>query len=163
VKRWASILSIAAVVVGVTALSATAVTRKATTRNVTFHLVEKDVGFNLVDNPPRQGFNEPPLMGDQFAIAAEMQTRVGAHAGWLDATCMISRGGPHGHGPCYGVYSFKGGQIAGITTFNLAGNVTRIILVGGTGAYAGVRGTVVSVSRGQNSPYSDDTFNLILP
>jgi hypothetical protein len=39
--------------------------------------------------------------------------------------------------------------------------VTRIAIVGGTRAYVGARGEVVSVSRGENSPYSDDTVHLL--
>jgi hypothetical protein len=42
------------------------------------------------------------------------------------------------------------------------GNVTRVAIVGGTGVYQGVTGNVLSVSRGQNSPYSDDTFRLLI-
>jgi hypothetical protein len=159
---FATVFSITIVVVGITALSA-AGARKAGSRSVTFHLVEKDVGFNFIDNPPRQGFNAPPLMGDQFAFTSEVTTKAGAHAGSLDATCTITRGGNHGTGPCYGIYSFKGGQIMGIASLSFSSNVTRIVIVGGTGAYNGVTGTVVSVSRGDNSPFSDDTFHLVMP
>ena len=37
----------------------------------------------------------------------------------------------------------------------------HIAIVGGTGAYEGARGSVTSVSRGDNSPYSDDTVHLL--
>jgi hypothetical protein len=128
------------------------------------HLVEKSVGFNYVDNPPRQGMNAPPLMGDQFALTSELLTRSGAHAGYLNATCVVARGGVNANGPCYGVFALKGGQLAAITNVNLSGNApNRIAIVGGTGAYEGVTGSVVSRSRGQNSPFSDDTIHLIWP
>jgi hypothetical protein len=39
--------------------------------------------------------------------------------------------------------------------------VTHIAIVGGTGAYVGASGEIVSVSRGSNSPYSDDTIHLL--
>jgi hypothetical protein len=39
---------------------------------------------------------------------------------------------------------------------------TRIAVVGGTGAYAGVSGTAVEVSRGENGP-TDVTINLRYP
>jgi len=159
---FATVFSITIAVVGITALSA-AGAHTAGSRSVTFHLVEKDVGFNFIDNPPRQGFNAPPLIGDQFAFTSEVQTKAGAHAGSLDATCTVSRGGNHGTGPCYGVFSFKGGQIAGIATLSFTSNVTRVIIVGGTGVYEGVRGTDVSVSRGENSRFTDDTFHLVMP
>jgi hypothetical protein len=160
--RFATVFSITIVVVGMTALSALGAS-KVGSRSVTFHLVEKQVGSNFIDNPPRQGFNSPPLMGDQFVFTSDVRTRAGAHVGTLDATCMVSRGGNNGTGPCYGVYSFKGGQIAGIASLSFRNNVTRIIVVGGTGAYQGVTGTIVSVSRGQDSPFTDDTFHLVMP
>jgi hypothetical protein len=132
------------------------------TRAITLHLVEKQFGFNYIDNPPRQGRNQPPLMGDEFVFSSELQTRSGQHVGWLDATCIITRGGVHGHGPCYGVFSLKGGQLVGMAAFSES-NVTNIAVTGGTGAYAGATGTVRSVSRGDNSPFTDDTFSLQLP
>ena len=132
------------------------------TRAMTMHLVEKSYGFNFIDNPPRQGRNQPPLMGDEFAFTSEVRTRSGQHVGWIDATCIVARGGRNTHGPCYGVFSLKGGQIMGMAGFSDS-NVTEIAVVGGTGAYRGATGTVRSVSRGNNSQYTDDTFQLQLP
>jgi hypothetical protein len=158
---FATVFSATIVVVGITALSAAA-SSKAGSRSITFHLVEKQVASNFIDNPPRQGFNAPPLIGDQFAFTSDVQTRAGAHAGSLNATCTVSRGGTHGTGPCYGLYSFKGGQIAGIASLSFTNNVTRIIIVGGNGVYEGVTGSIVSVSRG-DSPFTDSTFHLVMP
>jgi hypothetical protein len=132
----------------------------AAKKSVTFHLVEKTVGFNFVDNPPRQGFNSAPLTGDSFAFTSNLLTRTGAHAGTLEATCTVTRGGDHTRGPCYGVFALKGGQIAGIALLSPAAT-THVAIVGGTGVYEGVTGSVVSVSRGENSPYTDDTVHLI--
>ena len=53
--------------------SSTSVARKT----VTFHLVEKQVGFNYIDNPPHQGFRQPPLIGDEFAFTSELMTKSG--------------------------------------------------------------------------------------
>jgi hypothetical protein len=58
------------------------------------------------------------------------------------------------------VFAFKGGQIAGIALLSPT-NVTHISVVGGTGVYEGVSGSVTSVSRGQNT--TDDTVHLIWP
>jgi hypothetical protein len=162
VKVVAAAFSVAVIGAGVSALVAGAASPPAP-RGLTFHLVEKQVGSNFIDNPPRQGFRSPPLMGDQFVFTSDVRTRAGAHAGWLNATCTVSRGGVHGTGPCYGVFSFKGGQLMGIAALSFTSNVTRVAIVGGTGAYQGVTGTVISVSRGQNSPYTDDTFRLLIP
>jgi hypothetical protein len=134
----------------------------AAKKSVTFHLVEKQVGFNFIDNPPRQGFNSPPMIGDSFALTANLLTKDGAHAGTLEATCTVTRGGNHTRGACYGVFALKGGQIAGIALLPPT-NVTHIAVVGGTGAYEGVTGSVISVSRGENTPFADDTVHLIWP
>jgi hypothetical protein len=153
---------VTALALGSTGVSAAAV-RQTTPRSVAFHLIEKQFGFNFVDNPPRQGRNAAPLMGDQFVFSSELRTRGGAHAGWLDATCVVSRGGPNGTGPCYGVFSLEGGQLTAIAQFTFQGNTTHVAIVGGTGVYAGASGTVDSVSRSENSPFTDDTFHLLVP
>jgi hypothetical protein len=138
--------------------SSTSVARKT----VTFHLVEKQVGFNYIDNPPHQGFRQPPLIGDEFAFTSELMTKSGARAGHLEATCMITRGGTNSSGPCYGLFALKGGSIAGLALLS-QGSTTHVAVVGGTGVYEGVTGSVTSVSRGENSPYTDDTIHLIWP
>jgi hypothetical protein len=51
----------------------------------------------------------------------------------------------------------------GIAALSFSSNVTRVAIVGGTGVYQGTTGTVISVSRGQDSPYTDDTFRLLIP
>jgi hypothetical protein len=40
-------------------------------------------------------------------------------------------------------------------------NPTNIAIVGGTGAYEGARGSIKATSRGDNSPYTDDTVHLL--
>jgi hypothetical protein len=134
----------------------------AAKKSVTLHLVEKQVGFNFIDNPPQQGDNSPPLMGDQFAISADLQTKSGSHVGTLEATCMVTRGGERPRGTCSGVFAFIGGQVALMALLPNT-DTTEIAVVGGTGAYEGVTGSAVSVGRGDNSPYSDDTIHLIWP
>jgi hypothetical protein len=60
------------------------------------------------------------------------------------------------------MYALAGGQIAGIALLSNT-NTTHIAVTGGTGVYEGVTGSVTSVSRGENSPYTDDTVHLIWP
>jgi len=160
VKTSAIALSIVLVVAaGITVVEAAG---KTTARSITWHLVEKDAGFNFIDNPPRQGNDAPPLIGDQFAFRSEMLTRSGKHAGWLNATCMVTTGGRRGAGPCYGVFSFKGGQLMAMAMLSFATETTHVVIVGGTRVYRGATGTVESVSRGETE-FSDDTFHLVLP
>lgn len=100
-------------------------------------------------------------MGDTFALASSLWTTKGKRAGTLRATCTVTTGGRNGSSTCYGTLGLKGGQLAAITTVRGEGRITRIAIVGGTGAYEGARGSVVSVSRGSDSLFSDDTIHLI--
>ena len=134
-----------------------------TSKSVTFHLVEKQTAFNFIDNPPRQGLRQPPLMGDQFAFTSDLITESGAHAGLVSVTCTVVNGGNNPSGPCYGTFSFKGGEIMVMARVVFSSNTTEGAIVGGTGVYRGATGYVVSVSRGEDSPYSDDAVHLTLP
>jgi hypothetical protein len=146
----------------VTAAVAAPANSGAMRKSITLHLVEKDVAFNFVDNPPRQGNNAAPLMGDQFTFTSDIITRSGARAGMFAATCTVARGGVHGRYLCYGAYSLKGGLISGVAVTD-QGNTTHVAITGGTGAYEGVTGSSIEVSRGDNSPFTDVTIHLIYP
>jgi hypothetical protein len=159
-RRWSVALAAVCAVVIAVPVAASAAT---SSKSFTFHLVEKQVAFNLIDNPPRQGFNQPPLIGDQFAFTSNLMAKSGSHAGTLDVTCTVTRGGIHATGPCSGVFSFKGGQLMGIARFSFSNAPTEVAIVGGTGVYRGATGYISSVSRGENSPFSDDTFHIQLP
>ena len=131
-------------------------------KSVTFHLVEKTVGSNFIDNPPQQGFNSPPLIGDSLVFSTNLLTKGGAHAGTTEVPCTVTRGGEHPRGICSAVAALKGGQLA-VMALLPAGNVAHGSVVGGTGVYEGVTGSILSVSRGEDSPIADDTVHLIWP
>jgi hypothetical protein len=158
-KAFAVLSLVVLVVVGGTMVSAAGA---SSARSLTWHLVEKDAGFTFIDHPPLQGQDAPPSLGDQFAFRSEMLTRAGKHAGWLNATCMVTNGGERGGGPCYGVFSFKGGQLMAMAQLSFASATTQVVIVGGTGVYRGASGNVASVSRGETA-FSDDTFHLLVP
>jgi hypothetical protein len=76
----------------------------------------------------------------------------------------VTRGGNRGAGACYGTFFLKGGQLVGIAGIKFSGSgADQIAVVGGTGVYEGVTGSIVSRSRGDNSPFSDDTIHLLFP
>ena len=148
---------VAALVAAVVAATASANGATVTT----LHLVEKDKAFHFVDNPPAGGERQPPSMGDQFVFTSELLTRSGKHAGMLHATCIVTEGGRNTVSTCYGTFGLRGGQLVAMTTLVGDKKVDHIAIVGGTGAYAGARGEVISVDRGANTPFSDDTIRLI--
>jgi hypothetical protein len=148
-------------ILGLGALTAVGVAATSHSNAVTFKLVEKSEAFHFVDNPPVGGQDQPPTLGDSFALVSSLWTTKGKRAGTLRATCTVTTGGRNGASTCYGTFGLKGGQLAGIATVRGDGLTTRIAIVGGTGAYEGARGSVISVSRGNNSLYSDDTIHLM--
>jgi hypothetical protein len=103
-----------------------------TSKNVTFQLVEKQQGVNFVDNPPRQGYRH-------FAFTSNLTAKSESHAGVLDVSCTITRGGIHATGPCSGVFSFKGGQLMGMARVAFSKAVTEVAIVGDTGVYRGAQ------------------------
>ena len=146
------------------AMTTATVGSAASTKSVTINLVEKDIAFNFVDNPPKGGKNKPPSMGDSFVFTSALLTKSGGRAGHLEATCTVTTAGAKGWSTCTGVLALAGGQLAAVALVPTQNNVPQdISIVGGTGAYAGATGVLHTVSRGQNSPYSDDTIHLILP
>ena len=147
-------------VVGVVAVCLAAAASAKDSRVTTFRLVEKDSSFHFVDNPP-QGMKPGPSAGDSFVFTGELLTRSGKHAGTLHVTCTVTTGGKHMVSTCVGTFGLAGGQLQAQTTITDGAKADHIAIVGGTGVYVGARGEVISVSRGENSPFSDDTIRLL--
>ena len=72
---------------------------------------------------------------------------------------MVSLGGKRAQGPCYGVYALKGGTLMAMAQTKFYGNApTEIVIVGGTGVYQGVTGSIHSVT--ENETTNADTVTL---
>ena len=132
----------------------------AKSSGITMHLVEKDVAFNFVDNKP-YGPGHTASIGDMFAFTSSLWTHASKRAGSVNASCVVTSGGKVPTFVCTGTLSLAGGQLELQATMRENVNPTYIAIVGGTGAYEGARGSIKTVSRGQNSPYSDDTVHLL--
>jgi hypothetical protein len=159
-RAWFTLAALGASAAALIGLGAATASNAATAgKTVTFHLVEKDKGFNYIDNPPKQGPKAPPLIGDQFAFASELLTKTGAHAGWVEATCMVALGGTRGEGPCYGVFRLAGGTLMAMARTTFYGDApNHIVIVGGTGVYQGVTGEILSVTTSEST--NADTVTL---
>ena len=151
----------AAVSAAVVAAVSFAASDGSTTKTVTFKLTEKGQVFNYVDNPPTSK-GHVASAGDMFVFSSELLTPGGKRAGHLDAYCVVTRGGKGEVSECTGTFSLAGGQLHGIVNNKGEQNVTKVGILGGTGAYQGAQGTIVSVSR-PNSNISHDTVTLQLP
>jgi hypothetical protein len=127
----------------------------------TFHLIEVSQSFHLVDNPPLGGPNKPPSQGDAFVFVSKLVTKSGKPAGMLYASCTAVTGGKDSANQCLGNFSLAGGElIASAVVRGEDNGPTNIAIIGGTKAYAGMRGSVVSVPLDKNNNRSADTFTL---
>ncbi len=130
----------------------------------TIKLVTKNFQFKAIDVAPRERSRQSTGRGDSFVISAVVTDDAGARKGSFDVTCTATRGGRNGRAVCQGGYSLKEGALYLTTVFKNSdeGNANGAI-VGGTRAYAGARGTFLSVDRPgeKGGDPSDDTVTLL--
>ena len=105
--------------------------------------------------------NAPPSQGDTFVFVSKLVTKSGKPAGMLYASCTAVTGGKKSASQCLGNFSLAGSQLIGsaVVVGDNSGPTT-IAIIGGTKAYAGMRGSVVSVPLDKNDNRSADTFTL---
>jgi hypothetical protein len=129
----------------------------------TFHLIEGNGGtFHFVDNPPRAKGRNPNDVspGDQFVFTTPLLTTTRKHAGWLFGACtVVLAARARSVINCTGTANLAGGKLAFVVNTRFDENVSRIPIVGGTGAYEGARGSVISVSHANGT--SSDTIHLL--
>jgi len=156
---------IGAAAVAVAALPVTALalqpTNAASTSSAqeTFRLVERPGTFKYLDLPPKQrSNNSPPSVGDEIILTSRLY-RSGTRVGTLHAVCTVTkRTGNVERTPLSCVGSF----VLGRDSIEVAGIVVTedidIAITGGTGRYAGARGTVTAKSSGRRTV---DTIHLL--
>jgi hypothetical protein len=127
----------------------------------TIQVVEKGGIEKFVDTAPRAKRAFDVSAGDAFLFSSPLFNAANKRVGTLDARCDFTKGGKTARGICEGVFDLADGDLLLSARVATSGNVTGAI-VGGTGAYAGARGTFTSVDRpgGDNAP-SDDTITLL--
>jgi hypothetical protein len=128
----------------------------------TIKLVSKGGDFKFVDVPPKARSEEDARAGDQFALAVPLYSGANKRVGTLDARCTFTKGGKNGRGLCDGIYTLADGQIH-VTARLSNDDDTSGSVSGGTGAYAGARGTFKSVDRPgeKGGDPSDETITLL--
>ena len=155
-KRLALSLAVACVAAAGGLASANA--RPAAIHHRTFKLTEHDGPFHFVDLPPQNGPGRTVSAGDLVILTNPLTGRDGARAGTLHAVCTVTD--PRSSVEtaifqCNGSYVLRRGTLAVSAIGPVAGASTlRIAVTGGTGAYAGARGTVVS-HRGRSGSRTD--------
>ena len=119
----------------------------------TLQLVLRPQSFNFVDNPPKRSGDGPPSPGDASIVSYRVFDASGAkRLGRAQFVCVATdRRGQFEQ--CTGTIALPGGQIA------TQGDADNVAVVGGSGAYAGARGT----ATGQDHPDSVDVTIHFLP
>jgi hypothetical protein len=140
------------------AVAAQAATGQST-RTVTLIELEKGSTFTHIRNTkatsPRANST-----GDQIVMTYPLADRARRVVGKLHVDCVTTAGAklfPQSTVSCGGVLDLRDGTLTVQTVFKLDGSPVRGAVTGGTGAYAGARGTFVSK---QAKGGSVDTFTL---
>jgi hypothetical protein len=121
--------------------------------------------FKFVDEAPRTKFtsNGPARLsvGDQIVQHAQYLDGSGKRVGTLELACTVTRGGSFAKAAeqCMATATLPGGTLALSTGGGF--DVHEAAVVGGTGRFAGARGTVTTKpSRGRTNR---DVFRLLSP
>jgi hypothetical protein len=158
--RIATPVAAAAVIAAMTAASGGAQTPGA--RTLTLTELNKGTKSTLIENGPRKrgSHSSRPVVGDQIILSIPIADAAGStRLGTASATCTVVRvtrsGAPRL--TCSGVYELNDGDIV-VTGRLSGGNTDRLAVIGGTGAYAGARGTLSSVNGATRTV---DTIELL--
>jgi hypothetical protein len=126
----------------------------------------KTINFIEVGRPAEDRFidhngNQRPDPGDSFMATEDLYrwagVKRGAHLGRSEVICTLAT---RSAGHCTGTFFLPGGTIQAAGYVQLeSGPVDKVAIVGGTGIYAGARGTFTSRDIGRD--VSADSFRLL--
>lgn len=119
----------------------------------TLQIVLRQQSLRLVDLPPKRSGDGPPSPGDESITTYRVLDATGAKRlgrAHFVCTSLDHRGA---HEQCTGTIALPDGQLA------LQGDADNVAVVGGSGAYAGARGT----ATGTDHPDSVDVTVHFLP
>jgi hypothetical protein len=116
-----------------------------------------------VDHPPKspKGGTERRLSKDDtLVITNPLRDTSNRPIGRVRVTCAVTKAGSFDKAAadCLGVFQMKAGKIYVTLPLDFASSTTNGTVLGGTGAYAGLRGTWTSVQHQDGS--ATDTFTL---
>jgi hypothetical protein len=142
-KRQVAVLSaaLAVVVGGIAVVSSNAQQPGPPTGTLELVQLNRETRFRFVDNPPRSGDPGRPSLGDLAIITARLRDTANRRAGKLYVVFMRLAGKRRHVDEVRATFDLKGGQIVmgGVSD---GGRVDVVAITGGTGAYAGARGSM---------------------
>jgi hypothetical protein len=132
-------------------------------RTLTFFESSKGGTFRFIDEPPKAGRRHTISMGDEIVFSEPiLDRRGGTVVGRSYGTGTFVRGNKPSNGLVLGRGALKlaGGEIEveGLLRSTDSPHTDTLAVIGGTGAYEGVRGSFASK---QTSSGSEDTIHLL--
>jgi hypothetical protein len=158
-----ALLALSAVLVAGLVLAPAASAQAPAPTTLTFKELDKGSTFSVVDLPPRaprsHGFPTRFSQGDMLVFSNPLRDSANQPFGHLRVSCFTTVGGAKGaRFACLGVFSFPNGQVWATATTSPNSTSDSGAVIGGTGAYANMRGTFVST---HTKTGSDDTITLV--
>lgn len=144
--KFAQVGAATALLSALTVLAFTGTATAATT--ITFKEPEKGSTFAFIDNVPKtktkHGFPQKISAGDVFVFTNPLEAQ-GKQIGHLKAVCTATGNGSFQNAGfnCNGTFFFTGKGTL-IAAASIGSGKTEGAITGGTGSYAGARGTFVS-------------------
>ena len=147
-KRLAIVLATAGAAIGILAILSASGSAQAPGAT-TLQLFERERGssFGFVDNPPKikNRRNARVSVGDVFAFSSPVfdQSRA-TRLGTVSVQCTVTKPGTEARSEsiCVGAFQLKDGTIALTAPLKGDPRTVTVAITGGTGAYAGARGTL---------------------
>jgi allene oxide cyclase-like protein len=163
-KRLAAVAAAAALLAAIVAAGAGG--QAPTGRTLVLTELAKGGTFGFVDNPPkskrtRSGEPRRISVGDMFVFSSRIADQQGTRVGKLHVQCVVTVPGAlrSAESVCTGVFRLTDGLISVVTAIVGEPTTVSAVVTGGTGTYAGARGTLTSVSHKNGS--STDTLQLL--
>jgi hypothetical protein len=117
---------------------------------------DRDTTFRFIDVPPRQGERRAPTPGDGALITGAVRDQAGNRAGRLQATFVITNVRRE-EAEVSATFLLPDGRIMGSGADTKA-RVDDFAVTGGTGRYAGARGTVTVTEHRRSTTF---VFNFM--
>jgi hypothetical protein len=109
---------------------------------------DREGSFKFVDTPPRRRESA----GDQFLITQRLRDTSNRRAGRVHASFAFTPGKPAA-AQGSGTFIFRDGQIVVTGIVDEQGRTDTLAIVGGSGAYTGARGTLVTTEAPRRTRY----------
>ena len=148
--KSAALLAAAALLAGAGTAAASAAPEHA----VSMTLGEREVAQHFIDTG-KHGVSA----GDRNVVRSQVLNDAGKVIGRFDVDCVVTGTGKQLGGLCHGVITLPDGQLVGEFAFDRSGSARYQAIVGGTRAYAGMRGQA-TVETGGNDPVEKFTIEL---